>query len=412
MDRRKIVIIIVLVLILGTGILYFLLGGKTPSGLPLFTGSPFGTPPEETPVDGGITTGSGNDKLAPDGVTPVDESGKPINALYKISDGPIAGAVSFKRSGVDYIRYVDRATGHVIEIKPSTLERSQILNITRPQIYEAIWRADATGYIERTVASDSDEIINTSISLVSPVGTSTDNLYTARATLLRGDVGEIVVTPDGSLLYNLRDTGAVMTSTFAGEKPRTLFTLPFTSWRILPISNASAILATKPSSTALGYAYNLNLQNGGLTKILGPLSGLSVLPTLDGKKIAYGRVGNKDFLLSIVTTATRDVINVLPQTLPEKCVWSKKFSGTMYCGAPSNGLGTNVPDSWYQGIVSYSDKVLELNPETETAQILTDPKGSFGVDIDVINPMLSPNEDYLFFTNKNDLTLWVLRLVP
>jgi hypothetical protein len=46
MSKRTAIIIVIAVLVLGTLILYFLLGGKAPSGLPIFPGLPFGTPPD------------------------------------------------------------------------------------------------------------------------------------------------------------------------------------------------------------------------------------------------------------------------------------------------------------------------------------------------------------------------------
>lgn len=415
MSKRLTIFIIIITIILGTGILYVLLGGKGLGDSPFIPGNPFGTPPEDTnPVstDGGTSTTTPGDIDVP-----LDSEGRPVTRFFKLSDAPIAGAVSFLKNGSTTVRYVDRATGHVYEVNPLNLERIKILNTTRPHIYEAIFKRDGTGFVERTVTAGSDTIVNTSMTLIAPTGTTTSTstgaslgMYTAEATLLRGEVGDLVLLPNDNLLYALKDTGGVMTSSFEGESPRTLFTLPFTQWTIWPISNTSAIISTKPSMAALGYAYTLNVTSGSLTKMLGPLQALSVLPSSDGRRIAYSYIEDDEFVLLVDNTLSGSSLKILPATLSEKCVWSKKSTNILICGASESGLGNDAPDAWYQGLVHYSDKIWRFNTDTDTSEILLSPKANFDIDLDAINLILSPNEDYLFFTNKSDLSLWALKL--
>ena len=101
---------------------------------------------------------------------------------------------------------------------------------------------------------------------------------------------------------------------------------------------------------------------------------------------------------------------ILPTTFADKCIWSKKSAGVLYCGTPSTTIGSGEPDNWYQGITHFSDQIWRFSTITYTSEILSEPKKDSGTDIDLINPSLSPNEDYLFFMNKNDLTLWALKL--
>ncbi|MHB1330682.1 MAG: hypothetical protein ACYCY6_01810 [Minisyncoccota bacterium] len=417
MSKKTTIFIIILTIILGTGILYVLLGGKGLSDSPLIPGNPFGSPPDDVTPDGSdggtstTTTSGGID-------VPVDSEGKPLARLFKLSDAPVAGALSFLKNGSTTVRYVDRATGHVYEVNLTNLERVKILNTTRPHVYEVIFKQDGSGFVERTVAPGSDTVINTSISLIAPTSTSTSqassssaiSMHTAEATLLRGELEDITLLHNNNLIYALKDTGSVMTSSFSGENPRTLFTLPFTKWNIRPISNTSAILSTKPSSEAEGYAYTLNITSGSLTKMLGPLTALSVLPSSDGRRIAYSYTKNGANVLSVDNTLNGTSLEILPATLSEKCVWSKQSTNILICAAGENGLEDDAPDAWYQGLTHYSDKIWRFNTDTETAEILLSPKANFDIDIDVINLILSPNEDYLFFTNKTDLSLWALKL--
>ena len=65
---------------------------------------------------------------------------------------------------------------------------------------------------------------------------------------------------------------------------------------------------------------------------------------------------------------------------------------------------------WYQGITSFSDSVWMIDIETQTVKVLADPVNIAGEEIDLIKPVLSQDENYLFFINKKDSSLWSLRL--
>lgn len=408
MSKKLTILIIILTIALGSGILYYLLGGKGPGGLGGIPGLPFGEAPGD---DVGGIDNNGTDNTTNNGETPLDTVGGGTDGikLTKITSEPVAGVITFINKGSTYLRYVDRATGHVSEVKLSTMERSKILNITRPKIYEALWRKDGTGFVERTLDAD-ENIVNTSVSLVlSTTTSSTTEPYIIRSTLLKGEVGEIKLGFDGGLIYNLTDSGVVATSNFIGEKPKTLFTLPFTSWRITPVSTTTALLTTKPSVISQGYSYLTNLNTGKLTKILGPLSGLSAKVKSDSSRVIYSYLDNNKLELKAKDLKNGVVTDILPRTLADKCVWSKKVGAVLYCGAPKS-LPQGLPDSWYQGEVSFADSFWRFNTETNTAEELYVPQGDSEGTIDVHSLEVSPDEDYLVFINKSDLSLWVLKL--
>lgn len=407
MSKKLTILIIILTIILGSGILYYLLGGKV-DGLPGIPGLPFGEAPADTNGEG---TSSGETNNGSEGETPIDTVGGGTDGakLTKITSEPVAGAITFINKGSTYLRYVDRATGHISEVKLSTMERSKILNVTRPKIYQAIWKKDGSGFVERTLDAE-ENVVNTSVSLVQSTSTSsTTEPYIIRSTLLKGEVGEIKLGFDGGLIYNLTDSGVVATSNFIGEKPKTLFTLPFTSWRITPVSTTTALLTTKPSVISQGYSYLTNLNTGKLTKILGPLSGLSAKVKSDSSRVIYSYIDNNKLELKAKDLKNGVVTDILPRTLADKCVWSKKAGAVLYCGAPKS-LPQGLPDSWYQGEVSFADSFWRFNTETNTAEELYVPQGDSEGTIDVHSLEVSPDEDYLVFINKSDLSLWVLKL--
>jgi hypothetical protein len=401
MSKRTAIIIVIAVLVLGTLILYFLLGGKAPSGLPIFNGLPFGTPP-----DGEVGVPEPTEPVPNEGL---DSEGRPLSRFIRVSDVPVAGAIGFLKNGSTYVRYVERATGHVVDMNPLTLEKTKILNTTRPRTYEAIFKQDASGYIARALDEGGDSVANTAISIIAPTGTSTT--YSTQLSLLRGEMDDIGILPNGSLLYALSDTGQMTLSAFGGDRPRTLFTMPFSDWRIRTMTNDSALIFPKAGGSALGYLYTLNLSSGAMNKVAGPLSALIALPNANGSKIALSYI-SRDNILSVLTPSNGSIGAINPATLADKCVWSRRDTDLLICAVPEGGLGTGMPDNWYNGTASFVDRIWKFDTEINASELLLEPKKNYDLEIDAYELTLSPDEDWLFFTNKKDLTLWGLKLTP
>ena len=114
--------------------------------------------------------------------------------------------------------------------------------------------------------------------------------------------------------------------------------------------------------------------------------------------------------LFLKTLPDRSSVEIFPASLTEKCVWGNKEPVSIYCGSPIDGIGSGEPDRWYKGMTNYSDRIWRIEANTQLSGILVDPKKSLGFDIDSIDLKLSPDENFLFFINRNDYTLWALRL--
>jgi len=294
-------------------------------------------------------------------------------------------------------------------VNPVTLEKIEITNNTLPKIYEADFKTDASGVVLRSLKDGGDEVQNLAVTLIPPKATSTDSLYEIDSSILTGNIGDVNIAPVNSLFYTTLDTGSIIHAGFKGEKQTTLFTSDFTNWK-LDIFGANTLLTSKSSTNLPSYAYRLNGVSGGLTKLLGPLNGLSVSPSSNGKYIAYSYGLNSQVAFRILNTGSNSVSVVEPVTLGEKCTWSIKSTGALYCGVPVGGVGPSEPDLWYQGTTHFTDRIWRFNAETGFTDVLSDPKKDFNIELDVENPKLAPDEDYLLFRNKNDQTLWAFRL--
>lgn len=403
-SMKKLLSIIAIVIVLAVAGWYFFFHKSILVTTPGNGGNPFGTAPNSLPNQPG--TGGGTGGAGTDSTTTAATN---VPVLFKVSSDPVAGAVIFaNKDKREMIRYVDRASGHIYEVNPENLIKTEIENTTAPKVYDALWKADGSGVIIRTLASDEDTIKNTSLLLVPPKATTTGAEYSVAATDLRGSITSPVLSGT-SLAYVLKDTGTIGISGFGGEKPTSVYTSAFTEWQ-LDWAGANLALTTNASRTADGFAYLLNVKSGSLTKILGPLTALTTKTSPDGSRIVYSYIASTGTSFNVENIKTKTTSPVLPVTLPEKCTWSAKKASVLYCGTPLGGVGAGEPDDWYRGVTHFADQIWKFDVDTGVAALLVEPKKAFGQSLDVINPEVSPNEDYLLFMNKTDLSLWALKL--
>jgi len=401
--RRALVIIIVL-LALGVGAwFYFSQTTTAPAGQTISNTSPFGTG-EGSVSDNGAGTDTNSTSTS-------NVSSIPTAHLYKLSDAPVAGAVAFtNKAGALMVRYVERATGHIIEIDPISLAKTEIVNTTVPKVYEALWKKDGSAVIMRTLAGDNETILSTSISLTPPAGTSTSDTYTTKSASLVSNIDSISGYQN-AIFYTIKNQPQIISALFDGTKAATIWSNPFTDWTLHATSDSSALLVAKASAQAQGYAYTLR-KSGVPQKILGPFYGLSAVESGDFSHVVYSYSANGITQLAAKNLSTGATSSVTPITLADKCVWSTKGVkyGTVFCAVPIEPLASDEPDNWYQGTTHYTDRIWRFDTDTNFSLILSEPKKDYNLTIDAEHLFLSPAEDYLFFQNKNDLSLWALKL--
>ncbi len=328
-----------------------------------------------------------------------------------------------------FVRYIDRATGHIFDIKTDSPAALEISNTTIPKIYEAVFAPDGNSLIARLLSeANPDQILTYHIALkdkklsasatsskqtVNDIGIlSKAGLKDVSGTYLPPDIKEFSLSPSGAKALTLSYTSSgskLVSSGPNGAGAKTVLTHPLREWLISLISDSQAIVTTKPSGIANGYSYLLNLSTGSLKKIMGEIAGLTVLPNKDGNTyLGAGAPGG--VIRTFVYFAKEDKRTILPfATFPEKCVWSSvKFIA--YCAVPEAIPESTYPDAWYQGRVSFTDSLWKINVSTGETNLISDLPKESGQKIDAVNLELAGDDSYLTFTNKIDLTLWGLKL--
>jgi hypothetical protein len=223
------------------------------------------------------------------------------------------------------------------------------------------------------------------------------------AIFLPSDVSSFLWGADGTLYYTESGpAGTKLVSSKAGKTPKTLFLDVVPDFRITGINQSGVMLVTAPSSQSNGIGELISSTGKGSVIFSG--AGLAVLPSPKSTFLASaldsdGRLTNIG-LFNAKGDLTRS-FNVV--TLPEKCAWVGTAT-SVYCAVPENISGS-LPEDWFQGKVGFHDRIVKIATETGIiSEVL--PQTSF----DVVDIFLDPQEQYLFFRNKSDSSLWRLEL--
>ncbi len=415
MSKRNIIIISVASLTI-LGILGVWLSGKyTGEGVKnIDQFSFFGNSDEES---GGLT--GGRDRNGQTTGETSGETGKSsLPELRKISSSPTAGIYVFGKSvqkedkskfNAVFLRRVDKATGNVYETRLDNMEETRVTNTTIPKIYEAIWGSNENSLLLRYLREDGETIETFASKVIEGADGKEGSLL---GTFLPSDIKSVAVSPKKDKIFYLNTIsgeaqGTVM-DTVLGKKG-VVFRYPFTEWLPDWPADNTITLVTKPSGKTSGFMYSINSAGGNMTKILGDIRGLTALMSPNGKKVLYSESTGNSFTLNLYDIGSGETTGQSTRTLSDKCIWSED-NDVFYCAVPLNPPQALYPDSWYQGLVSFSDVLVRIDAGVGSMTVLVDPKEFAGEEIDAVNLALSKNEDYLFFINKKDGAPWALEM--
>lgn len=341
-----------------------------------------------------------------------------IPQLRQIYDKPISGFTTFDRIvDVDtkevYVpesvyRFVDRATGHIYESTSISLANNRLTNTTIPKVRESFFFNEGEGVVLRYIDSDS-----TIATYVAQITESTSTSTSDTSDRLTGQFIEkdiIHMVKDSDL-----DSNAFFYTDFEGngytfngntpQRKQLVMESSIFEWA-LDWSGPNVLLSVIPTYLDDGVIMELNTSNGLFTKLIDDKKGLFGKANSDGSKILYSSNVNGDPKLFIYDQRTRETKGLTVNSFADKCVWSKKDMDVLYCAVAENLNSGNYPDDWYKGLVSFNDNIYEIDLKNDTVKEID------GIDrgLDIVNPKLTENEDFIVFQNKKDLTLWSLEI--
>lgn len=405
--KRALIIVASIIFLLGIGFgIYLIFGPKDPS----------------LTASDGVSFDEAGDAPLP--IDPTEGATGPVPAgeeiaprLIRITESPIAlGMAIFElpsqvvpaetASGTPQtlpgdveIRYIDRASGNIYAYRfyDRTLER--IANRTLPGVQEASWLDDGSlAYTRFISGSDGADRVETYALPASGEG----------GYFLERGLSQASVIGTTTLFTLMPSTaGSVGTVSSAdGTNSRTLFSSPLASL-IVHLSNGPFMAHTKASASLDGYAFTIGA-GGQFSRILGPLRGLSILPSPSGSLVLYTYMDGRTLRMSVLDRADGTSTALPIATLAEKCTWSSD-SRAIFCGVP-RGVSGALPDEWYQGVISFSDRIWRIDMDGRVATLLIDPATSGEATIDMTGLKTDGRNDILTFRNRIDGSLWAYDL--
>lgn len=367
----------------------------------------FGSGDASIEVDpGGVALPGAGEAIPP---TPEDESPAPTGTnpitptrrLAQVSKGPVVADITLTdRGGEVVLTYLERQSGNIFEYLPRTGGITRVSNRTIPGIQEAHWLPNASTTIVRYLSGDDASTINTYA-----LAADGSNGFFLAQNLTGVAVSSTTILTlasgvNGSIVSSQRPDGSSLT---------TLFSTPLTALRIGFLGTSRYLAYTKPSAKLAGYAFVVE-KNGSFSRVAGPLNGLVALPSPSGEWVLVSSVRSGEFATRLVNVASRESVTLPIATIVDKCTWAAD-SRSIYCGVPVNPPSTYAyPDDWYQGAVSFSDRVWKVDVVGRYAQMILDfSKGEEGT-LDVRTIAVDPQGTVLSFSNKTDGSLWAYQL--
>ncbi len=419
--RKKIIIAVVVVLVLILAGFVFFFSAKNDGGGPITSiGGLFGSIGIDTPRPS-TTINPENGQL---GGTPSVDTPEPL--FRQLSFIPTAGATTLVRNEKTIVRYLARENGFIYEVDPKTGASFLLVNTTIPRVYEAYWANKGNTVLLRYLTIDplsKKEIIKTYLAnLVLPIDASASTTPgSLLGDFLPDDILRVSVAPDGEKLFYLLRTNEGVSGTIVTlqtKEAKEVFRHSFSEWLPELLNDGNLILTTKPSAGVVGYSYFYDTTKKTLERILREKKGLTTLANQTGKRVLFSENVINNTLLGYYDEEgfvfDEGFVNHTPSlqlaTLPEKCVWAKN-NVRIFCGAFASTPRASIPDDWYRGVLPFKDTFWSANTDTTELTLLADPEVEIQKTFDVISPFIGDDEDYFFFTNKNDATLWSMRIL-
>ncbi len=406
MNKKILIIAGIVTILIILGGLFIVLSKNTESGSGGFWGGlPFGSS-ENSSIPPPQTSPGTVDQVV---LTELDPKIRDENGLKKISDVPVSGSTFLQSStSTEHnVRFIERATGHIYDANLETGNITRVSNTTIPKIEFALWREGGNSFLAQTIDSG---ILKTKIyEIVEPTGTTTSETFARIDEFsLQDNIFSPTISSQNQIFYLARGISGIegFVANSRGENPRKVWEFPTSEWLSQTATQNMIALTSKASNSLDGLLYFVNTTNGATSLIISNIPGLTTKVSPSGEIILYsgseGSSSENYFYNRVEKTGYKAPFD----TLPEKCVWTENET-ELYCFQPKT-LFSNLPDSWYQGVVSFNDRLWQTNVSTGETRLVSELQTLSGQYVDAINPAISSDGKYILFTNKKDLTLWAV----
>lgn len=313
--------------------------------------------------------------------------------LRQLTTRPVAGAVITSSD----VTYVEQGTGHIYTINLNDGNETLINGTTIPQTDGAVFSADGT-YV--AITSYTTQGAKTIIGIAKQSqNESVDDWFTLPLNASNITFGD-TETDTAYYIIKEQDGASGYTYTMSKNAGSQLFKTALRD--INALWGNPMYVHTTPTSYEEGHLYKV--VGNDVSYVTKGGNGLVGFRYDDGVVVTHTNDGVQDIVA--ISNDGREGAQSLP-FIPEKCVKNPSTEHSAYCAVPTN-INTGVfPDSWYKGVISYSDILWVMNIESGEVKRLSDFLTESGREIDVEKIGTNETGEYVWFINKNDNTLWM-----
>ncbi len=345
------------------------------------------------------------------GVLPVVSQTLSSAKIFKISDGPIAGATlitaGYPTSTV--ARFVTASNGHVFDLvldSQGAVPRT-VSNTTIPSIAEVTWSEKGRGTLLRYL--DQDTIKTVHISLPISGATTTP---TTRIQFLPAGITSLAVSPDGKSVAYLMQTASGSDGYLAdadGGNSKKLFSLPLSQVQISWPAQSTLLAESAPGAGIAGVVFSVDSKTGGVSPLI-YAPGITATADRSFGHVVYQTAGDTRATYSQnVKTGLATALSFDP--IPELCTWSLATSTSLYCASPLAYVAPNYLDLFHLGTGGVGMSILKYDLSLGVSSVVAIPGSKDGGEqTEMAEIAVSPSDDYLLFIRKGDRSLWGVRL--
>lgn len=401
--RRYLIILAIVIVLAGTGVAMYFSFFTSTADIVVEPAGSAGFPSAEG-VRGSSTTEDGTAYLTGPTTGPASVPTSVTARLVRISAGPVVPgeivvnikAANASSSPDTAVSYIERRSGnvYVYMAKAGTITRTS--NRTVPGIQSAIWLPDGSLAFVRYLSGTDFSTINTYALAANGSG----------GFFLPQNLSDVAVSPTNILTLSSGGNGSVASlSRTDGTRTAEIFATPLSSLRIAFAGKNQYLAFTKPSALLPGNAFLVD-GTGRFSRVAGPLNGLVAKASPSGKWALVSYTDGGATQITLVNTTTNEALLLPIATIADKCAWTADDSA-VYCGVPMNPPANfNYPDDWYQGAVSFSDRIWKINVSGRYAQLVLDFSKESDTVLDAEALAIDPSNTTLVFVNKSDGSLW------
>ncbi len=330
------------------------------------------------------------------------ETGRGI-VLEKIVSSPVAGFLFLKSGTSTSIRYAEKGTGKINDVNlfGDKVISQKVVADTQTKVVSAYFFKTGLEIIrfkENEDGSFSGLYSLLSASTTAPSKTIEDIILFLDRNVAENKAISVVQNGNGSII-TMTDPG--------GTNAKKIWESSLQEITVQPLNGDLILMQTKPALGLTGSSFIIS--SSIATPYLSGASGFKVLSNPDSQFAVFSDYANTKSPMQVFDKKLNKKWDLFINTLPEKCVWSKKQLEIVFCFEFSNNPA-NLPNDWYFGKIALETKALwEISAKTSQESVLID-FSSVGEKIDITNPTFSADEKIIGFINKIDGSLWIIDL--